>query len=66
MTTLKPCPFCGKEVKFNHSLELEPNGVVCHTCGYVYRPFRLKPLGKREQFEKRMNEIARMWNRRKA
>jgi hypothetical protein len=26
----------------------------------------LKPLGKREQFGKRMDEIARMWNRRKA
>lgn len=44
MTNLKPCPFCGNEVRFNHSLELEPNGVVCHVCGYVYRPFRLKPL----------------------
>lgn len=60
---LKPCPFCGSEVWFNHNMELEPDGIHCQQCGFVIRwlGVRAKPG---EKFEVVMKKIAEKWNRR--
>lgn len=60
---LKPCPFCGAPVWFNHNMELEPDGIHCQQCGFVIRwlGVRAKP---REKFEVVMKKLAERWNRR--
>ena len=60
---LKPCPFCGGKVNFNHNAELIPDGVVCQRCKMIVRYMRIKTRAK-EQFSVPMEQIAEAWNRR--
>ena len=60
---LKPCPFCGGKVGFNHNVELIPDGVVCQKCKIVVRYMRIKMKSK-DNFEVPMKQMAEAWNRR--
>lgn len=64
MDELKPCPFCGKDVQYNISMEMEPIGVYCKTCHAVIRFTRVKPIQKGENFGDVYKRIAERWNRR--
>lgn len=63
MTELKPCPFCGGKVKFNHNIELVPDGIYCPACRMLVRYYGIRAK-KNEVFGVIMDEIAEAWNRR--
>ena len=62
---LKPCPFCGAPVWFNHNMDLEPDGIHCQNCGFIIRWFGVKAKPG-EKFEVAMKKLAERWNRREA
>lgn len=61
---LKPCPFCGAEVKIIHNMELLPYGVYCHQCKMIVQWNRLREWGKNETVGEHQAKIAEAWNRR--
>lgn len=63
MTDLKPCPFCGGEVRYNYNLDLEPDGITCMKCSYILRFTRISHRGK-DTFGATMQRLAEAWNRR--
>lgn len=62
MDKLKPCPFCGREVKMMHDPDGTPSGVHCR-CGALTR-FMFMPKKIGEKFGETHNRIAERWNRR--
>lgn len=63
MDKLKPCPFCGKEVRFNHNAELVPDGIYCPNCHMLVRFTRIR-VSNSERIGVTMDKIADQWNRR--
>ncbi len=63
MTELKPCPFCGKKVRFNYNMGFEMDGIWCSTCHMMvkYPRIHMKPKETFGEYEARMAEV---WNRR--
>lgn len=61
---LRPCPFCGGAVWFNHNMDLEPDGIRCGSCRYVLRYSRIRVM-PRERFEVAMRKMADHWNGRR-
>ena len=61
--TLKPCPFCGAEVDYGYTLDMEPQGVWCVKCKMLCRFTRVQH-DSRKSFGETMAEIAERWNRR--
>lgn len=62
MEKLKPCPFCGGEVRMMHDIDGTPSGVHCK-CGALTR-FLFMPKKVRENFGETHRRIAERWNRR--
>ena len=65
MIELKPCPFCGGAVKFNHALTGEPSNVWCSHCHSLTTFSRIK-TNRTRPFGEIADEIAQAWNRRDA
>ena len=63
MDDLKPCPFCGSSVMFNHAPTGEPTSVWCNRCHSLTTFSRVRTDHKRA-FGEIMDEIAEAWNRR--
>ncbi len=64
MSELKRCPFCGESKAYIvYNIEMEPDGIACHTCHIVIRFPRIKVRGG-EKFEIAINKMAEVWNRR--
>ena len=64
MIELKPCPFCGNNVRYNINMDMEPDGIWCGHCKMIVRFTRVKPAQKGETFGDVQNRIADCWNRR--
>ena len=64
MNELKPCPFCGNKVDYNHDLNMEPHGVWCKHCKMIVRFTRVKAIQRGETFGDVERRIAERWNRR--
>lgn len=64
MTELKPCPFCGDDVRYNINMEMEPDGVYCRKCKALIRFTCVKPIQKGENFGDVCKRIAERWNKR--
>lgn len=64
MEELRPCPFCGKNVRYNINMEMEPDGVWCGTCKMLVKYTRVMPIQKGETFGDVHKRIAEAWNRR--
>lgn len=63
MLELKPCPFCGSEVRFNHAVTGEPISVWCNRC-HTLTIFSRVDTDWTRPFGEIMDEIAEAWNRR--
>ena len=61
---LKPCPFCGNNVKIIYSIDLEPNGIMCLNCRCIFRWRHIRVTGKREEFGVVTDKLVAAWNRR--
>lgn len=60
---LKPCPFCGGDVKYNFNIELEPDGIYCLHC-HVMLKFPKVISRNCENMGVAMEKMAEVWNRR--
>lgn len=63
MADLKPCPFCGGKVDFNHNIAGVPDGIRCMGCRTILRYLRIKHQNSKP-FGIVMDEMAEAWNRR--
>ena len=62
MTTLRPCPFCGNNVQWNHNLDWEITGIYCVRCKAMVKfPVKVK---RTDTYGDTMNKWAEFWNRR--
>lgn len=63
MTDLKPCPFCGGQVRrILHDVDGTPSGIHCK-CGALVR-FLFMPKVDGENFGAVQERITERWNRR--
>lgn len=58
---LKPCPICGKEVRFAFTADLWPRGIWCRTCHLKAEWSNIPQDGKSTAGEV-MKAIADRWN----
>lgn len=63
---LKPCPFCGGQVKFVHDMNSEIIGIRCPDCKSMTKFYGLPTPKKSETFGETMNRWAGKWNQREA
>ena len=62
MDDLKPCPFCGGNVRYWYDIEGNPRGVICSRCRIFVNVSGIK---RGKTFGDEMKQIAERWNRRK-
>lgn len=62
MIELKPCPFCGGNVRMMHDADGTPNGIHCKCGAYTRFLFMPKIIG--ETFGDVQDRIIERWNSR--
>lgn len=62
MDKLKPCPFCGGEIKVCRGIEPEITGILCKECKAMIR-WEIHMKG-RETFGENQEKWSAKWNRR--
>ena len=60
---LKPCPFCGGDVRYNINIDMEPDGIYCLHCHVMLR-FQKVKLRDRDKMGVAMEKMEEVWNRR--
>lgn len=60
---LKPCPFCGGKVTYNHDISAEIVGIYCQKCKAHVKFIGIRPK-MTDTFGKTMEQYAEKWNRR--
>lgn len=61
---LKPCPFCGAEVKVNYNIGSEPDGVYCISCKAFVKWSNIGEMKGKETIAEHAAKIIGAWNRR--
>ena len=63
MDKLKPCPFCGHDVRFAYDVYMMPNGIWCDNCHMVARWARIR-ANDEDTAGVLMDQYSEAWNKR--